>query len=187
MTRTALKKQRHEFLLKQIKKNPFLKDEELAKSCNVSVSTIRFDRAELGIAEYRERDKTAAEEGMTTGAVMTGEVLDLNLFRDGISVLNTDKTMVFQNTDIVKGQYIYAFAENLALSVIDAKAALVKIANVKYTHEAHAGERLIAKSEVMRVKEREFVVRVVIKANLNEVFRGKFSLLVADGEDTENK
>lgn len=185
MTRTALKKQRHEFLLRQIKKNPFLKDEELAKSCNVSVSTIRFDRAELGIAEYRERVKSAAEEGMTTVTGTAGEVLDLNLFHDGISVLNTDKTMVFQDTDIVRGQYIYAFAENLALSVIDAKAALVKIANVKYTHEAHAGERLIAKSEVMRVKEREFIVRVVIKANLNEVFRGKFSLLVADGEDTK--
>ena len=136
MTRTALKKQRHEFLLRQIKQNPFLKDEELAEVCNVSVSTIRFDRAELGIAEYRERVKSAAEEGMGTGIIATGEVLDLNLFRDGISVLKTDKTMVFPETDIVKGQYIYAFAENLALSVIDAKAALVKIANVKYTHEA---------------------------------------------------
>lgn len=185
MTRTALKKQRHEFLLRQIKQNPFLKDEELAEVCNVSVSTIRFDRAELGIAEYRERIKSAAEEGMTTGTGTTGEVLDLNLFRDGISVLKTDMTMAFKDTDIVKGQYIYAFAENLALSVIDAKAALVKIANVKYTHEAHAGEQLIAKSEVMRVKEREFIVRVVIKANMNEVFRGKFSLLVTEGEYTE--
>ena len=185
MTRTALKKQRHEFLLRQIKQNPFLKDEELAEVCNVSVSTIRFDRAELGIAEYRERVKSAAEEGMGTGIIATGEVLDLNLFRDGISVLKTDKTMVFPETDIVKGQYIYAFAENLALSVIDAKAALVKIANVKYTHEAHAGESLVAKSEVMRVKEKEFVVRVVIKANLNEVFRGKFNMLVTVGEFAE--
>ena len=71
------------------------------------------------------------------------------------------------------------------MSVIDAKAALVKIANVKYVHEAHMGERLIAKSDVMRVKEKEFIVRVVIKANMNEVFRGKFSLLVADGEVSE--
>ena len=185
MTRTVLKKQRHEFILREIKNNPFLKDEELARSCNVSVSTIRFDRAELGIAEYRERIKSAAEEGMSAGMVATGEVLDLNLFHDGISVLKTDETMVFEGTDIVKGQHIYAFAENLALSVIDAKAALVKVANVKYVHEAHAGERLIAKSDVMRVKEQEFVVRVVIKANMNEVFRGKFSLLVTDGDNSE--
>lgn len=185
MTRTGLKKQRHEFLLRQIKQNPFLKDEELAHACNVSVSTIRFDRAELGIAEYRERIKSAAVEGMNAVAVPEGEVLDLNLFRDGISVLKTDKTMVFPDTDIVKGQCIYAFAENLAISVIDAKAALVRVANVKYMHEAHAGERLIAKSDVMREKENEYVVRVVIKANMNEVFRGKFSLLVTDTGHSE--
>lgn len=187
MTRTVSKKKRHDFILTQIKQNPFLKDEELARACNVSVSTIRFDRAELGIAEYRERVKSAAEEIMSSSATATGEVLDLNLFHDGISVLETDESMVFEGTDIVKCQHIYAFAENLALSVIDAKAALVKIANVKYTHEAHAGERLIAKSDVIRVKEKEFIVRVVIKANMNEVFRGKFSLLVADGQYSEEK
>ena len=61
MTRTILKKKRHEYLLRKIKQNPFLKDEELAQACNVSVSTIRFDRAELGIAEYRERIKSVAK------------------------------------------------------------------------------------------------------------------------------
>ena len=173
MTRTILKKKRHEYLLRKIKQNPFLKDEELAQACNVSVSTIRFDRAELGIAEYRERIKSVADTAV-------GEVLDLNLYHDGISVLKTDDTMTFDGTDIIKGQCIYAFAENLALSVIDAKAALVKIANVKYMHEAHAGERLIAKSDVMRVKDGGYIVRVVIKANMNEVFRGKFSLVMTD-------
>ncbi len=185
MTRTVMKKRRHEFLLRQIRQNPFLKDEDLARACNVSVSTIRFDRAELGIAEYRERVKSAAVEGMGAAAVQTGEVLDLNLFHDGISVLETDASMTFDGTDIVKGQFIYAFAENLALSVIDAKAALVKFANVKYVHEARAGERLIAKSNVMRVNDNGYVVRVVIKANLNEVFRGKFSLIVKDDDVLE--
>ena len=173
MTRTILKKKRHEYLLRKIKQNPFLKDEELAQACNVSVSTIRFDRAELGIAEYRERIKSVAEEGLVADTAV-GEV------HDGISVLKTDDTMTFDGTDIIKGQCIYAFAENLALSVIDAKAALVKIANVKYMHEAHAGERLIAKSDVMRVKDGGYIVRVVIKANMNEVFRGKFSLVMTD-------
>ena len=170
MTRTILKKKRHEYLLRKIKQNPFLKDEELAQACNVSVSTIRFDRAELGIAEYRERIKSVAEEGLVADTAV-GEVLDLNLYHDGISVLKTDDTMTFDGTDIIKGQCIYAFAENLAL---------VKVANVKYMHEAHAGERLIAKSDVMRVKDGGYIVRVVIKANMNEVFRGKFSLVMTD-------
>ncbi len=179
MTRTALKKQRQEFLLKKIEQNPFLKDEELAEVCHVSVSTIRFDRAELGIAEYRERVKSAAQE-IRNSTDAAGEVLDLNLFQDGISVLKTDMSMAFEGTNIVKGQYIYAFAENLAISVINAKAALVKVANVKYTHEAHAGESLVAKSDVIRVRENGCIVRVVIKANMHEVFRGKFSLFAAD-------
>ena len=164
MTRTILKKKRHEYLLRKIKQNPFLKDEELAQACNVSVSTIRFDRAELGIAEYRERIKSVAEEGLVADTAV-GEVLDLNLYHDGISVLKTDDTMTFDGTDIVKGRCIYASAENLALSVID---------------EAHAGERLVPKSDVMRVKDGGYIVRVVIKANMNEVFRGKFSLVMTD-------
>lgn len=176
MLARTLKKERHAFLLEQIKHNPFLKDEELAKACNVSVSTIRFDRAELGIAEYRERIKSVAEGGMS--GTEKGDVLDLDLFHNGISVLETDDSMLFEGTDIVKGQCIYAFAENLALKVINAKAALVKVANVKYINEIHSGERLVARSEVIRVKKHEFIVHVFIKANMNEVFRGKFSLMI---------
>lgn len=175
----ALKKERHAFLMEKIKENPFLKDEDLARECNVSISTIRFDRAELGIAEYRERVKHAAEYGMSN-SVNDGELLDLNPLHNGISVIETDDSMLFENSDIVRGQCIYAIAENLALHVIEAKAALVRVANVKYIHEVHSGERLIAKSEVIRVRKKEFIVHVFIKAHLNEVFRGKFSLVIPE-------
>lgn len=181
MGRTALKKERHHFLMEKLKQNPFLKDEELAKACNVSIATIRFDRAELGIAEYRERIKNVAKDGFEQQAVRsTGELLDLNLYHNGISVLTADDGMLFPGTDIVKSQYIYAFAENLALSVIDAKAALVKVANVKYIREAHNQDHLVAKSEVIRVKEKEYIVHVRITVRMTEVFRGKFSLLIQD-------
>lgn len=175
MGRAALKEERHAFLLETIKENPFLKDEDLALKCNVSVSTIRFDRAELGIAEYRERIKTVAKgAGKNTEA----EMLDLNLYHNGIAVLETDDSMTFDGTDIVKGQKLYAFAENLALNVIDAKAALVKVANVKYINEVRKGDKLLAKSEVIRVKENQYIIHVFIKANMCEVFRGKFSLMI---------
>ncbi len=171
------KRERHDALTWKIKENPFLKDEDLAKAFGVSISTIRFDRAELGIAEYRERVKTAAEEGIN-GNDTEGELLDLNVFHDGISVLKTDDGMVFEGTNIVKSQYIYAFAENLAVNVIDATSTLVKVANVKYIEEVHSGESLVAKSTVIREKRDEFIVHVIIKANMVEVFRGKFSLKV---------
>ena len=76
--RSLGKRERHAYLVKKIKENPFLKDEDLAKAFGVSISTIRFDRAELGIAEYRERVKSAAEDGIN-GVGTEGELLDLNV------------------------------------------------------------------------------------------------------------
>ena len=175
----SVKSERHAYPLEKIRKNPFLKDKDLAKAFGVSVSTIRFDRAELGIAEYRERIKNAAQ-GSLNGKDTEGELLDLNVYHDGISVLKTDRSMAFGGTDIVKSQFIYAFAENLALNVIDAKSMLVRVANVKYTEEVHVGETLVAKSVVIRENDDEFVVHVCIKVNMGEVFRGKFRLKVLD-------
>ena len=175
------KKERHVFILSLINENPFLKDEELAAQCGVSVSSIRNDRAELGIAQYRERVKSAAE-GELYGSEKKEELLDLTPYENGISVLETDSTMLFYNTDIVKSQYIYAFAENLALNVINARAALVKVANVKYIAEVHAGNRLIAKSRVIRSRDDEYIVHVFITSGKKEVFRGKLSLeILEDG------
>ena len=171
------KQERHKRLVTMIKDNPFLKDDELSKELSVSVSTIRIDRAELGIAEYRERVANAAKEQKPS---YTGELIDMDLFHNAISVLETDDTMLFEGTDIVKSQYIYALAEELALNVIDAKAALVKVANVKYVNEVHSGEKLVAHSAVKRVKEKEYIVHVIIKVRMNEVFRGKFSLAVSE-------
>jgi len=174
---TKLRKQlRHEYILKKVESNPFIKDNELAEEFGVSVSTIRLDRAELGISEYRERLKDVAE-----GAAQSepdSELLDLNLFENGVAVMMTDDSMVFEDSDIVKSHYIYAFAEKLALSVIDAKAALIKIANVKYITAVHSNEKLFATSKMVRNSNDSYIVHVVIKANMTEVFRGKFSLVV---------
>lgn len=176
------KHERHSMLKAMINENPFLKDEELSRQLDVSMSTIRNDRAELGIAEYRERIKTAAEDSKTSSH--TGEVIDMELFHSAISVLETDNSMLFPGTDIIKSQHIYALAEELALGVIDARAALVKVANVKYVSEVHEGEKLVAHSTVIRKKENdnskdnEYIVHVIIKVKMNEVFRGKFSLSI---------
>lgn len=169
------KKRRHDYILSIMSENPFLKDDELSKECNVSISTIRNDRAELGIAEYRERIKTAAENEFHS-VESKEELLDLKIYEMGISVLETDASMVFKNTNIVKSQCIYALAENLALNVINASAALVKVANVKYSAEVHLGDKLVAKSSVKRERNNEYIVHVIICVDMSEVFRGKFNL-----------
>ena len=50
----------------------------------------------------------------------------------GISILETTEDMVFERTQIVRGHYIFAQAESLAIAVIDAKVALTGVANIKY-------------------------------------------------------
>lgn len=179
MGRAEKKRERQESLVREIRSNPFLKDEELADRLGVSIATIRLDRAELGIREYRERIKDVArDKAAAEGDV--GEVLDFNLYHDGISVLHTEDAPTFVGSDVIKGQAMYAYSENLALSVINAKSALIRVANIKYIREIHRGDTLIAKYEVMRVRDSEYIVWVRIKKDMTEVFRGKFNLSVLE-------
>ena len=185
MAQRGLKKQRQQQLMENLEKNPFLTDEELANIFCVSVPTIRFDRAQLGVKEYRERIKNVAITATAhTGDFQInnpmGELLDLNLFKDGLSVFVPDDSMTFDDSDVVRGCFIYSFAEMLATTVIDANVALVDVANIKYKQPVMAGSKLVAKSEVVSRRNNEYVVWVKIKSNMVEVFRSKFILSVVD-------
>ena len=179
------KKERQGSLLEQMKISPFLTDEELSESFNVSIQTIRLDRLELGIPELRERIKNVAEDNYTKvrslqGKEIMGELVDLNLGVSGISILETDSDFAFEKTNVVKGQYIFAQAESLAIAVIDANVALIGVANIKYKSPVFAGDKLIAKAEVVRTRGNKFFVWVFIKVKQTEVFRGKFILVALD-------
>jgi acyl-coenzyme A thioesterase PaaI-like protein len=104
-------------------------------------------------------------------------LVDLNLGKSGISILETDNTLAFERTNVVKGQYIFAQAESLAIAVIDANVALIGVANIKYKNPVFAGDKLIAKAEVVRVRGNKYFVWVFIRVNQTEVFRGKFILV----------
>lgn len=183
MSRTSfLKKERQSVLIEKIKLDPFLTDEELAELFSVSVPTIRLDRLELGIPELRERIKNVAEKNYSKVKTLqskeiVGELLDINLSRNGISILETDDSMAFEKTKIVRGHFIYSLAESLAIAVIDAQVALVGVANIKYKTPVYAGSKLVARAEVRRVKENNFIVWVRITEKQVEVFRGKFILV----------
>lgn len=179
MGRAEKKRERQERLVREIGRNPFLKDEDMADILQVSIATVRLDRSELGISEYRERIKNVAA-CKTDPSSEVGEVVDFNLYHDGVSVLTTLDAPVFEDSTVIKGQTMYGYAETLALSVINAKRALVRVANIKYIKEVYRGDRLVAKYEVMRVKNNEYVVWVKIKRDMAEVFRAKFNLSVTE-------
>lgn len=176
------KKDRQNALLSKIKADPFLTDEELSDLFSVSVQTIRLDRLELGIPELRERIRNVAEENYLkvksiAGKEIVGELIDLNLGESGISILETDHSMAFEKTNVVRGSHIFAQAESLAIAVIDANVALIGVANIKYKNPVFAGDKLIAKAEVVRTRGNKYFIWVFINVKGFEVFRGKFILV----------
>lgn len=179
MVRTEIKKERHKKLSSIVERNPFVKDNELAELLNVSVATIRIDRGELGIGEYRERIKNMAKN--VSGKVPF-DIVDMKLYHDGVSVIETDDVVTYEGTNIIKGQAMFGIAENLALDIINAKEALIKVANMKYIEEVQKGEKLIAKFEVIRIKNKEYIVWVKIRSNQTEVYRCKFNLALKESK-----
>ncbi|MCX7885008.1 MAG: transcription factor FapR [Caloramator sp.] len=185
MNNREKKIQRQGKLQEIIKNNPFITDEELADKFKISIQTIRLDRLELGIPELRERIKNVAEDKFSkvkaiVGKEFVGELIDIVIGKSGISIFDTNEDLVFEKTKVVKGQHIYAMAETLALAIVDAKAALTGVANIKYKRPVYAGERLVAKGEIVRRRGNKFFVWVFIYVNQQEVFRGKFILVSID-------
>lgn len=176
------RKKRNAEMLKYIKNNPLATDAILAKHFEVSINTIRLDRSRLGIKELRDRLKEKVKTSMkqVTSISQTEFFGDLINFVPGLSAssrLEAKEYMTFENIDIVKGQYIYAFAETLAISLIPTKAALVGVANIKYIEKIYARQVIYATAEVKRKTNTGYIVWVHIKDDKNVLkFKGKFIL-----------
>lgn len=176
------KRIRQSLLIDYMRTKPFFTDEDLAKLLNVSIQTIRLDRLELGIPELRERIKQLAEATQKkvksiSSKEVSGELIDLELGKSGISLLNITEDMVFEKSRVAKGEYMFAQANSLALALIDAPMALTGVANMKYKAPVHVGDKLVAKAELKHRRGNKFFVWVKIKNGTKEVFRAKFILV----------
>ena len=177
---------RHQLLVERVKDQPFLTDEELAKSLQVSVQTIRLDRLELGIPELRERIRRMAEKAQDKVKAIeskdvVGELIDLELGQTGVSVLRITEDMVFERTQIARGHHMFSQANSLAMAVIDSQMAVTGTANVKYKVPVHVGEKLVARAEVMQVRGNKYLVSVRTRNGREEVFQARF-IMVALGK-----
>lgn len=163
-------------------KNPFMSDQELAEHFSVSVPTIRLDRSILNIPELRERVKGVAVNNLEkvksiSAQDLIGELVEFEINSHASSVMLVDCDMTFQNTKVVRGNYIYSMAESLAISIIDSKAALVGIANIKYRRPVKSGDLMVAKATVKKKRDNKYIVWVKIFVKNTEVFQGKFILV----------
>jgi len=179
-------------LVEKLEANPFLTDEDLAAGFGVSVQTIRLDRMSLGIPELRERVKQVAHR--TYGRVrslgskeIVGDLIDIVIEQRAISTLTATEEMAFERTGVVRGHFIFAQADSLAIALVDAPVALTGLANVKFKRPVRVGEKLIAKAEVIRRKGNKLVVLVQTWVGQDLVFRGKFVVVAVSpaSVDTE--
>jgi acyl-coenzyme A thioesterase PaaI-like protein len=180
------KKDRQSRLVQTLQENPFATDEDLAELFQVSIQTIRLDRLELGIPELRERIKSVAEKSLDPVKSLgidevIGEVIDLQLDAQAISVLEIKEEHVFSRTQIARGHYIFAQANSLAVAVIDADVALTATARIRFIRPVKLGEKLVAKAVVRSQNGDESKVRVETKVQGELVFTATFRVVRLSG------
>lgn len=183
LERRKRKGERQARLLKMIDENPFITDDELAERLAVSVQTIRLDRLNLAIPEVRQRTRDIAQT--TQGKLRSlneqdviGELAKLELGHSGTSVLLATPEMTFAGGNIVRGHYIFAQANSLAVALVDAEKALTGAARVRYIRPVTVGQRMVARALVTyRSETGRYRVRVNTDVSGEEVFRGEFVIV----------
>ncbi|UTL74324.1 transcription factor FapR [Bacillus halotolerans] len=178
------KKERQELLQQTIKATPFITDEELAGKFGVSIQTIRLDRLDLSIPELRERIKNVAEKTLEDEVKslsldeVIGEIIDLDLDDQAISILEIKQEHVFSRNQIARGHHLFAQANSLAVAIIDDELALTASADIRFTRQVKQGERVVAKAKVTAVEKDKGRTVVEVNSYVAEeiVFSGRFDM-----------
>ncbi|MCY0892994.1 MAG: transcription factor FapR [Acidibacillus sp.] len=173
---------RQERLVETLEREPFLTDEQLASRFDVSVQTIRLDRLALGIKELRERIKGVAESryphvrSLAPNEVF-GDIVELDLGVHGLSIWRADEEHAFSRSQIVRGHYLFAQANSLAVAIVDADQALTARAVVKFMRSVQAGSYMIAHAHVKG--ERHGYIRVNVRTTVDQkdVFIADFLIM----------
>lgn len=173
------KRERQEKLLDILHKNPFMTDEDLSNYFQVSVQTIRLDRMGKSIPELRERIKSVAEQNYDEVRSLLvheviGEIIDLQLDRSAISLLDIKDEHVFSRNQIARGHHLFAQANSLAVAVINDELALTASADIHFLRPVKLGERVVAKAQIKGLEEGR--TKVIIHSYVGEevVFSGVF-------------
>ncbi len=173
------RQERRRLLQDLLRQDPFLTDWQLADELSVSVATIRLDRMALDIPELRERAKniaasTYSEVRALHGEEVIGELVELNLGQQAISVLMITDQMVFARNQILRGHLLFAQGNSMAVALVDAETVLTKSADVRFYQPVHLGERVVAKAIVTSIQGNRYNVSVNSYVHDEIVFRGEF-------------
>lgn len=170
-----------------INSNPFLTDDDLAEILGVSIQTVRLDRTKMNIPEMRARIKTMASgvygkmRSMEAGE-LTGDLVDLEVGRSGISVLNITDRMTLKKTRVARGYYIFAQANSLAVALVDSEVALTGTCKISFKRPVFSGERVVARAYISRKSRNRYMIRVSSTVRDELVFSGRFLIFAISEE-----
>lgn len=168
-----------------LREDPLLTDRELSERLGVSVPTVRLDRTRLGIPELRERARRLARQVVCPRALyaeeVVGELLELELGRRGLSLLQTDERMAFARTGIVRGHFLFAQANSLAVACVDADTALTGSARLRFLRPVRVGQRVVARAELARGRQGKFLVAVESRVEGQPVLKGHIVVAALEG------
>ena len=168
---------RHSRMVEEIRRNPFVTDEDLAALLGVSIPTVRLDRQELSIPEVRKRTREMAghyfgvSQSLPANDII-GELIEIEPGQRGLSILETDQSMCLKKCDIVRGHFIFAQVNSLAAAVADSPVALTGRAEVDFLRPVRAGEKLIAKVRVLEKRGHRLLVDAVVRSREEIVCTG---------------
>lgn len=175
-------------LARYLANNSLLKDEDLAGVLGVSIQTIRLDRSELNIPELRERMKTALQGNYPVRSLgsdeLFGELLDIEVGRFGVSMLNITPELSFRKNLVARGHHLFAQANSLAVAVIDAEIALTGSARMVFKHPVKAGDKVVARAEITGHNDNRYKVKVKSKVLDEIVLESAFTVFVLQEEDS---
>ena len=174
---------RHDKINSILSSEPMITDHELASRLNVSISTVRLDRALMGIPELRERLRTMAQNAISklqslSPSEVIGELLELEPDKWALSILRTAKDMAFRFTDIVSDNYVYSQASSIAVAAINAASVIIESMRGEYKGHGHVGDILIARAKVGVNHEGRKIVSVRTSVGDKEIFVGRFIIEV---------
>lgn len=176
------KEDRQAQLLTKIEQTPFITDQELADIFLVSIQTIRLDRLELRIPELRQRIKSVAtnqwSEKVKSLPVdeIIGEIIDLELDKRAISILNIKVEHVFSRNNIARGHHLFAQANSLAVAIIDDELALTNKSEIAFIRQVKLGEQVVCKAKVISKNEKHSHIEINSYVKDELVFTGQFKM-----------
>lgn len=184
------RKERRVRLIEMLNKDPFLTDAQLAEELDVSIATIRLDRMALNIPELRERTKdvaTKAHEKLRSipGEEIIGELMEIELGHHGKSILRVTNDMVFAKNKILRGHYLFAQANSLAVAIVNTEFALTASASIKFIQPVKLHQRVVALGKVIRQRTNRYHVAISSYVDERLVFEGEVE--VADLHDREGE